>query len=355
MNKYALIAALAAAATMTGCLDPNYVKPGDRNNKGANVTDVKTDDSATKDDDGTTLDTPSDDEIAIDEAKCKCPAGTKHTTPCECGASDCKCEVVKTSAPADETTVYYVQRGDYLAKISKKFNVKVDAIRKLNPQVKGDKILFGQKLLLPGKLDVGKAAEKPVVPKAEPAKKAAPAKFEGETKEYVVKSGDYLGKIAAEGGITVAQLKELNGLSSNNIRVGQKLKVPAVKQEAKKPEPKKDAKKAVAKKDEKKAVAKSAEKKAAEPEAQAKAAPADEAKPKEDAAAAKDAAQAGENVAPAPAAQQATYTVRDGEDILELSINWGVGPSEIREANGMSPDEELKPGQVIKVPAGVKL
>ena len=58
---------------------------------------------------------------------------------------------------------------------------------------------------------------------------------------------------------------------------------------------------------------------------------------------------------PAPQPQPATYTLRDGEDIIELSINWGVSPSEIREANGMSPEEEIKPGQTIKVPAGVKL
>ena len=354
MNKSALIAALAAAATMTGCLDPNYVRPGDRNNKGAKIADVKPDDSADKKGDGEVLDTPDGDDIAVTETKCTCPAGTKHTTPCKCGDKDCKCEVVKedSPAPAEETTVYYVQRGDYLAKISKKFNVKVDAIRKLNPKIKGDKILFGQKLLLPGKLDVGKAAEKPAVPKAEPAKKAAPAKFEGETKEYVVKKDDCLGKIAVASGITVAQLKELNGLSSNNIRAGQKLKVPAVKQEAKKPEAKKEPKKTVANKDEKKPVAKKEEKKPVEQAVQENSAPVEESKPKEDAAVPDATASAAQ---PAPQPQLATYTVREGEDILELSINWGVGPSEIREANGMSPEEELKPGQIIKVPAGVKL
>ena len=355
MNKYALIAALAAAATMTGCLDPNYVKPGDRNNKGANVVNAKTDEAKTQTEETPAAETNKETEIAVEEAKCTCPAGAKHTTPCECGAKDCKCEVVKEQAPAEETTVYYVQRGDYLAKISKKFNVKVDAIRKLNPQLKGDKILFGQKLLLPGKLDVGKAAEKPVVPKAESAKKAAPAKFEGETKEYVVKSGDYLGKIAAESGITTSQLKELNGLSSDRIRVGQKLKIPAVKQEAKKPE----AKKSADKKTGKKAAAKSEEKKPEAAPAQAEAAPqpavAAEPQPAAAVAEPQPAAEQAQPAAPAPEAKAATYTVRDGEDVLELSIRWSVSPSEIRDVNNMSSDEELKPGQTLKVPAGVKL
>ncbi|HLS29227.1 MAG TPA: LysM peptidoglycan-binding domain-containing protein [Flavobacteriaceae bacterium] len=40
---------------------------------------------------------------------------------------------------------------------------------------------------------------------------------------YRVKSGDYLGKIAAEYGVSVNNIKEWNRLNSNNIRIGQKL------------------------------------------------------------------------------------------------------------------------------------
>jgi len=348
MNRYALIAAIAAAATMTGCLDPDYVKPGDRDKKTVDVSDKPSGEVKTNERE----DQKKDVDIDVGEAKCQCPAGTKHTEPCACGAKDCKCEVVKDTPPAPETTVYYVQRGDYLAKISKKFNVKVDAIRKLNPQIKGDKILFGQKLLLPGKVDVGKAAEKPAVPKAEPAKNAkASAKYEGATKEYVVKSGDCLGKIAAASGITVSQLKELNSLSSDNIKAGQKLKIPAVKQEAKKPVSKEASKKPAAKTakavkpaadaDAKNAAKEEAEKPEVKEEVKGDAGKVEN-KAEETAAAA--------TVAPAP-----TYQVRDGEDVLELSIRWSVSPAEIRDINNMAPDEEIKPGQAIKVPAGVKL
>ncbi len=42
---------------------------------------------------------------------------------------------------------------------------------------------------------------------------------------YKVKSGDVLGKIASRHGVTVAQLKSWNNLSSNTIRVGQTLKI----------------------------------------------------------------------------------------------------------------------------------
>lgn len=40
---------------------------------------------------------------------------------------------------------------------------------------------------------------------------------------YRVKSGDYLGRIAARYHVTVNQLKKWNGLKSNNLRIGQKL------------------------------------------------------------------------------------------------------------------------------------
>jgi LysM repeat protein len=43
---------------------------------------------------------------------------------------------------------------------------------------------------------------------------------------YVVKSGDTLSAIASRNHTTVAALKRANGLSSDTIRVGQRLKIP---------------------------------------------------------------------------------------------------------------------------------
>lgn len=43
---------------------------------------------------------------------------------------------------------------------------------------------------------------------------------------YTVQRGDTLSQIAKAAGITVSQLKKVNGLSSNIIRVGQDLKIP---------------------------------------------------------------------------------------------------------------------------------
>ncbi|MFV0566823.1 MAG: LysM peptidoglycan-binding domain-containing protein [Flavobacteriaceae bacterium] len=56
--------------------------------------------------------------------------------------------------------------------------------------------------------------------------KPLPQFFEADTKTtYKVKSGDYLGKIARQYGVRVSQLKQWNGLRSNNLKIGQRLTV----------------------------------------------------------------------------------------------------------------------------------
>jgi peptidoglycan endopeptidase LytE len=46
---------------------------------------------------------------------------------------------------------------------------------------------------------------------------------------YVVKTGDTLLKIAKAGATTVNEIKALNGMKTDRIQVGQKLKLPAAK------------------------------------------------------------------------------------------------------------------------------
>ncbi len=56
--------------------------------------------------------------------------------------------------------------------------------------------------------------------------KPLPQFFESESKvRYRVKSGDYLGLIARKYGVRVSQIKQWNGLRSNNLRIGQRLTI----------------------------------------------------------------------------------------------------------------------------------
>jgi len=341
MNKVAVVLGVAAVATLAGCKDPDYVK-GNASTQD-DVKQVPVEETVT----------PATVQAEATPVKptCKCAPGTKHTSPCACGADDCRCIVeVKPVKPAEpEFTVYYVQNGDSLSKISKKFNVTIAAIKKLN-NMTSDALRVGQKLKLPGKVDVGTASSKPVVQQKQTTKKVYTS-YSGATKEYVVKNGDTLGGIAYANGINVRQLKELNGLSKDALKIGQKLKIPAEKV-VKPAAEKKVVKPAPAKTEAKKV---EAPVKPAEPAPAAPAPAAEPEKPVEAAPAATEPAPA----APAPAAAEpaqstvatTTYVVQPNEDIQAVAIRFGITTAEIRELNNLGETDTIKAGQAIKLPA----
>lgn len=358
MNKFGIVLGVAAVATLAGCKDPDYNRGGTPSSQ----NEIKNADTTV-----TTIEPVA--------AKCMCPPGTRHATPCVCGAPDCRCVVeskpiitadlsrkpstssatgatATTATPAAaETTVYVVQNGDYLSKISKRYNVTIASIKRLNPSIKEDNVIrVGQKLKLPGKVDVGEQKTSAQTSAVVRATKKAYTPYTGATKDYVVKSGDTIGALAYGNGLTIRQFKELNGLSGDSLRVGQKLKLPAQKVvKAAKP-----AKKAAAAAP---TVAKA--KAAAAPAADAAPTTApEEPAPAPDAApAAGPAPAAAESAAPAAAeakpAQPATtsYVVQEGDDMTGVSIRWGVSAAEIRELNNLSDTDQLVPGQIIKLPA----
>ena len=322
MNKLGIVLGIAAVAVIAGCKDPNYRKTpkGEASNIGTQVEQTPE------------PDTP----VVVDEKHCTCPPGTKHTEPCLCGAPDCHCiveqkivekkDVKPLPPPEPEYTVYIVQRGDYLAKISKKYNVTINSIKRLN-NLKDDNIRIGQKLKLPGKLDVGEQkVPEGAFAKPQAQKSAKPyAAYTGATKEYVVKSGDTLGAIAYGNGINIRQLKELNGLTSDSLKIGQKLKIPA----------------------EKVVAVKKVEPKAAEPEVKAPVeAPVEPvAAPVEPTVEAPVAAPVEGTSAPTP-----TYTVQEGEDLTDISIRFGVTAAAVRELNNLGENDKLVAGQILKLP-----
>ena len=339
MKKLGIVLGVAAVATITGCKDPDYVGRGSREPQNE-VKSVPTSEATTP----AKVDAQKPTE-KVEEAVCKCPVGTKHAEPCGCGAADCQCVVEKPLPPPPpaepEYTIYVVRSGDYLAKISKRYNITIAAIRELNPSLRNsDMIRVGQKLKLPGKVEVGEQPAPTAAKAAAPRKTAAYKPYTGATKEYVVKSGDTLGAIAYGNGINVRQLKELNGLSSDMVRVGQKLKIPAEKVQAKasaaKPVADKPAKPVAAK------AAAPAEVKA-EPAAEDKKADA----PAETAVQPTEAAEA----PAAPGAATTTYVVQEGDDVTGISIAFGVSSAAIRELNNLGDNDQVKPGQVIKLPA----
>ena len=347
MNKLAVVLSVAAVATFSGCKDPDFKRPGASNQSDAHVVGTQpatpVQDTAEKAPEVTV--SPAQTPTVIAKKGCLCAPGTIHSEPCKCGAADCACTVATKPAklpPSEqEYSIYVVQNGDYLAKISKKCNVTIAAIKSAN-NLKSDTIRIGQKLKIPGKLPesmTAPAAAAAAQPAAAAKKSYTP--YTGATKEYVVKNGDTLGAIAYGNGINIRQLKELNGLSSDVLRIGQKLKIPADGKAA--------AKTTVAEAKSAEAAEKPAADVPASADADAAAAApvaADEAKVEQAAASAEQAA--------AAAPGTTTYVVQEGEDMTTMAIRFGVAAGVIRELNNLPDDAQLKPGQVIKLPADVQ-
>ena len=105
-------------------------------------------------------------------------------------------------------TTHTVKSGDSLYAIAGRYGTSVDRIRKDN-NISGNNIRVGQVLKISG----GKTA-------------VASAAGSG-TRTHRVKSGDTLYGIARQYGVTVGAIEEANGLTTTNLRPGQKLKIPA--------------------------------------------------------------------------------------------------------------------------------
>ena len=112
-----------------------------------------------------------------------------------------------------DRSVHIVKKGETLNSISKKYHVGVQQLKSWN-NLKSDKLSVGQKLLV-----YSSGAPMAQAGNAKPVERSTTQKI------HVVKSGETLGKIAQKYKCTVTNLKKWNNLKNNTIKVGQKLKV----------------------------------------------------------------------------------------------------------------------------------
>lgn len=108
-----------------------------------------------------------------------------------------------TSNPSSTSSynTYIVTSGDSLWKIASRFNTTVNNLKSIN-HLNSDLLSVGQKLLVPKTSNTAT------------------------TKQYVVKSGDTLYKIAQNNGTTVTDIVNLNNLPTTNLSIGQVLLIP---------------------------------------------------------------------------------------------------------------------------------
>ena len=103
--------------------------------------------------------------------------------------------------PEPGTITYVVQPGDSLWIIAQRYGTTVDAIKRLNG-LSGDMLNIGQVLKIPAGQTPGYI-------------------------EYTVRAGDTLWLLSRRYNTTVDAIKQLNGLSSDMLSIGQVLKIPA--------------------------------------------------------------------------------------------------------------------------------
>lgn len=143
----------------------------------------------------------------------------------------------KVERPYFETDTVHIKSLITFDQISELIGISTEELEVLNPSYKLKVIPYikGRKyyLRLPkkamGKFVTNEAAiyahvEKELKSKESPLPALVKA-AEANRIRYRVRSGDYLGKIAERYGVRVSQIKNWNGLRSNNLRIGQRLTI----------------------------------------------------------------------------------------------------------------------------------
>jgi len=116
----------------------------------------------------------------------------------------CDYKGVKYIAPTN-SEYYVVKKGDTLWDLAVSNNTSVKAIKDLN-NLTSDSLKIGQQLLIPNYSN---------------------SSVKNSENSYIVKKGDTLWDIAKKYNISVSELKTLNNLNTNLLKIGQVLKLPS--------------------------------------------------------------------------------------------------------------------------------
>lgn len=142
----------------------------------------------------------------------------------------------ETYTPAEAPSTYVVRKGDYLTKIAREYDLTIAQITAWN-QLDSENVIPGQKLLLHAPAEKEAEVEAPrkaakvaaASPNTKPVAKASSSRAADEkpsAKIHLVQPGDTLYNISRRFKVSVAELRRLNNLASDEVKLGQKLLLP---------------------------------------------------------------------------------------------------------------------------------
>jgi len=132
--------------------------------------------------------------------------------------------VATPTKPAPE--FHTVAAGDTLGALAIKYGVKVKDLMEMN-SLTGTNLRLGQKLRVKAGSAVTAQAPAAARPASPPVAAPAPVKPAASPEFHTVVAGDILGALAIKYGVKVKDLMEMNNLAGSNLRLGQKLRVKA--------------------------------------------------------------------------------------------------------------------------------
>jgi LysM repeat protein len=133
------------------------------------------------------------------------PAAYEDHTPSAAAASP---SAPAAAAATTASTTHTVVRGDTLGGIARRYGSSSAAIKQANGMT-SDTVVLGKKLVIPGS--------------SGPVAAAAPASG---GKVHTVVKGDSLSRISSKYGVSAEAIKKANGMKSDTVVLGSKLRIP---------------------------------------------------------------------------------------------------------------------------------
>ncbi|MDB4354126.1 LysM peptidoglycan-binding domain-containing protein [Akkermansiaceae bacterium] len=124
------------------------------------------------------------------------------------------------SAPttSSSTSGYRVKSGDTFWGIAKANRISVSSLERANPSVNPSRLRIGTAISIPGSSNQAAATSTP--------------SYSGPTSTYAIRSGDTLGEVAEDHGISLRDLMAANrNLNPLRLQLGQKIKIPGTQRQ----------------------------------------------------------------------------------------------------------------------------